>query len=46
MGVTGDLGSIGAELTAGYFHGEGFKLKAGISVLIGGGFILRIKPPA
>ena len=46
LGVTGDLGSIGAELTAGYFHGEGFKLKAGISVLIGGGFILRIKPPA
>ena len=46
LGVTGDLGSIGAELTAGYFHGEGFKLKAGISALIGGGFILRIKPPA
>ncbi len=46
FGVTGDFGSIGAELTAGYFYEEGFKLKAGISALIGGGVIFRIKPPA
>lgn len=44
LGVTGDALSIGAEATIGIFDGA-FEAKANASLGMGGGFVLRIKPP-
>jgi hypothetical protein len=43
VGVTGDLLSAGAEVMAGYFPNEGFKVKANASLGAGGGFLFRIR---
>jgi hypothetical protein len=44
LGVTGYAGGIGGEIVAGYFPEEGFQIKAGAIVLIGGGILFRLKP--
>lgn len=44
FGVTGDALSVGAEATIGIFDGA-FETKANASLGVGGGFVLRVKPP-
>jgi RHS repeat-associated protein len=46
LGVTGELGSIGVGATIGYFPEEGYKFEPSVSVIFGGGIVVRIKPAA
>lgn len=44
FGFTGDLLSVGAEATIGIFYGA-FETKMNAALGVGGGFVVRIKPP-